>query len=724
MDPGGPPIDRDSLRLTLPLSLANSDGMGMASSALMRRAWGGAAGIALAGALVGLAAGLAAVAVARPAPDPALSGLPEANVSAPARLLRQALGTIERGDSERAEELLATLAKAHPIVADYANLLRMRLLVDTGKYPAAIALRQRWAGNGSPLRSDLFAVLASAHSAVGERESAHAAWRSAIDATDDSERLAALHLELGRSQVRSGQLEAGGESLLKVWTSYPLTSAAPAATAELEAIEGQLEAPLRTGASYKMRGDALFRLRRNHSALAAYDRALASKGLSEVDGNLAQQRRGQTLFRLRRYSDATEAFKALPDRDDVRIWRARSLARAGHPRTGAAMLEELGRRAGAQATRASFLAALLWEGEGESDRARALYLGIVNRAPQSSYRSAALWRLGWRDYREGRMRAAVARFEKLEEQASDAIAALRGRYWRVRALERAGRSDAGAQFATLAREYPLSYYGWRARARAQAAGISVEAATDPIDPVEIRRGRSNLAPSDLALPRILLEAGMSTESLDELNRLFTRARGRDDRLALAQLYADAGDFHRPQRLMVDAYTESLARGPAPTQLELWWHAWPAPFGSHVTAATEERSELEPALVYAVMREESGYRPAVVSASGARGLLQLMPETAERVAKGAGFASPSVEDLLIPRINIQLGALYLGGLVRRFEGRTSAVIGSYNAGPTVVTRWLAEANGEDDEWVEDIAYDQTRSYVKRVMRSLYAYRVLY
>ncbi len=217
---------------------------------------------------------------------------------------------------------------------------------------------------------------------------------------------------------------------------------------------------------------------------------------------------------------------------------------------------------------------------------------------------------------------------------------------------------------------------------------------------------------------------MTNEALDELHRLFARARGRDDRLALAQLYADAGDFHSPQRLMVDAYAESLARGPVPTQLELWWHAWPAPFGSDVAAATDQRSALEPALVYAVMREESGYRPAVISASGARGLLQLMPETAERVAKGAGMARPSIEDLLVPHINIQLGALYLGGLVDRFDGRTSAIIGSYNAGPRVVARWLERTGGDDDEWVEDISYDQTRAYVKRVMRSLYAYQVLY
>ena len=64
------------------------------------------------------------------------------------------------------------------------------------------------------------------------------------------------------------------------------------------------------------------------------------------------------------------------------------------------------------------------------------------------------------------------------------------------------------------------------------------------------------------------------------------------------------------------------------------------------------------------------------------------------------------------------------LLRRFDGRTSAAVGSYNAGPTAVARWLKRASGEDDEWVESMAYDQTRGYVKRVLRSLHAYRVLY
>jgi soluble lytic murein transglycosylase len=193
---------------------------------------------------------------------------------------------------------------------------------------------------------------------------------------------------------------------------------------------------------------------------------------------------------------------------------------------------------------------------------------------------------------------------------------------------------------------------------------------------------------------------------------------------LAQLYADAGDFHSPQRLVVDAYTEQLARGPSRAQLELWWHAWPVPFEREMQAAAVGGASAPPELVYAVMREESGYRPRVLSVSGARGLLQLMPTTAEKLAASAHVQPFAVEDLFLPAVNIRLGTDYLSDLLARFEGRTSAAIGSYNAGPHVVARWLQEDTGEDDAWVEEIPYNQTRGYVKRVLRSLHAYRVLY
>ena len=128
-----------------------------------------------------------------------------------------------------------------------------------------------------------------------------------------------------------------------------------------------------------------------------------------------------------------------------------------------------------------------------------------------------------------------------------------------------------------------------------------------------------------------------------------------------------------------------------------------------------------------MREESGFRPGVMSSAGAMGLLQLMPETARRTA--ARMGAPALEDsemLFAPATNIALGSAYLDYLAERFPNQTSAIIASYNAGPAAVASWRTRGSAkmEDDVWVEEIPYAQTRSYVRRVLRSLHAYRSFY
>jgi soluble lytic murein transglycosylase len=126
-----------------------------------------------------------------------------------------------------------------------------------------------------------------------------------------------------------------------------------------------------------------------------------------------------------------------------------------------------------------------------------------------------------------------------------------------------------------------------------------------------------------------------------------------------------------------------------------------------------------------MREESGFDPRAVSTAGARGLTQIMPATGERLAASLGLPDYRPEDLFAAARNLLLGAHYLEQLLERFEGRVSAAVASYNAGPEAVERWLEERpDVEDDEWVEAIPYDQTRAYVKRVLRSQQVYRVLY
>jgi soluble lytic murein transglycosylase len=117
----------------------------------------------------------------------------------------------------------------------------------------------------------------------------------------------------------------------------------------------------------------------------------------------------------------------------------------------------------------------------------------------------------------------------------------------------------------------------------------------------------------------------------------------------------------------------------------------------------------------------------MSSAGAMGLLQLMPETARRTAARVGAdALEDSEMLFAPATNIALGSAYLDYLAERFPSQVSAVIAGYNAGPAAVAGWRKGAAGalEDDVWVEDIPYAQTRSYVRRVLRSLHAYRAFY
>ena len=125
-----------------------------------------------------------------------------------------------------------------------------------------------------------------------------------------------------------------------------------------------------------------------------------------------------------------------------------------------------------------------------------------------------------------------------------------------------------------------------------------------------------------------------------------------------------------------------------------------------------------------MRKESGFNPHDVSYADARGLLQMIPPTSAQVA--AKIGEPFFPDQLYePEVNIRLGALYIGSLYTKFGHEVPLTAGAYNAGPRMMTRWCDRTRKHPtDEFVELIAFPQTREYVKRVT-SIYAkYRYLY
>ncbi len=141
--------------------------------------------------------------------------------------------------------------------------------------------------------------------------------------------------------------------------------------------------------------------------------------------------------------------------------------------------------------------------------------------------------------------------------------------------------------------------------------------------------------------------------------------------------------------------------------------YPQPFDRQVRAAAQ-LSKLPPELIYSVMRQESLYRTDAVSSAGARGLLQMVPDTARRTASAWKQPRPSPDALFDPNVAIVLGAAHLRTLIDRFGGQTVVALAAYNAGPNAAARWIPPQPVEADVWIENIPYNETRTYVQRIV----------
>ncbi len=141
--------------------------------------------------------------------------------------------------------------------------------------------------------------------------------------------------------------------------------------------------------------------------------------------------------------------------------------------------------------------------------------------------------------------------------------------------------------------------------------------------------------------------------------------------------------------------------------------YPRPFDASVAAAAR-RTRLDGPLIYGVIRQESLYRADASSPSGALGLMQLMPETAVRAAARWNRPRPMRGELFEPATNVELGAAHLRSLVERFGRQLPVALAAYNAGPAAVDNWLPDEAVDADIWIENIPYNETRAYVRRVM----------
>lgn len=331
--------------------------------------------------------------------------------------------------------------------------------------------------------------------------------------------------------------------------------------------------------------------------------------------------------------------------------------------------------------------------------------------------SEAEWFAGWVALRFlGEPQWAYDHFRAVYRAVSFPISRARGAYWSGRAAQALGEERQARTWYEVAASYPETYYGQLAFGEIDPDGVLALPAEKPRDQSLVEK----LLADELAQVAMhLVDAGHRDRIRPFVQHLadadpsmawqrtcaiFARSLGRPDlAIRIAKTARQTGD------LLIDSSHPTLAA-----------------FGLPLT---DEYTDVEPALVHAVIRQESAFFVAARSQVGALGLMQVMPATAQVVARRAKLPFNRTRLRNDPALNVAIGRAYLGDLIESFSGSYILTLAAYNAGPSRARRWVRMFGDPRDpavdpiDWIEMIPFDETRNYVQRVLENLQVYRAI-
>ncbi|HYA35866.1 MAG TPA: transglycosylase SLT domain-containing protein [Candidatus Binataceae bacterium] len=569
------------------------------------------------------------------------------------------------------------------------------------------------------------AALADMYLKLGRMQDATAAASDAISSTADSGVEQDARLALARATLAQGDSRGAYNELIALREKYP-HGAHDAQARELAYSILASTPSLETRGAQYYRDEAALLLKEGES----------TRALKEVDRGLALSppiaMRAELVYLKARALHGNNADTEVAYREYLRL--APKGTSAPEALEGIALIQwREDRRDAARATFTRLISnfpgshlaptAMLrigrtYEEDAKLDLARTQYERLIARYRSSDAAQDARFRAPWMDYMTGSFARAAVDFSAAA-RSGEASQRDMFTYWSARAKEKAGDAASARElYERVAASIESNYYPAMAAARIAMPYPSLPAAAAP-DPTADFIPKVSGAPA-FHLDRTLTfrELGLADLEAGELRRLAREEGGDRDlsRFVLAGFYSTGAYYdaivaagRMEKHGLVTRETAERIRYP-----RAYWD---------LISTASRRNGLDAMLVLALARQESLFNPKATSVSNARGLMQLMPETASRVARLEGIDDPT-GGLYDPTLNVELGTAYLRGLMAMFNGDEIKSVAAYNGGEHAVQSWSARFAGEDDEWVENIGFRETRDYVKKVMGGKREYTMLY
>jgi soluble lytic murein transglycosylase len=541
----------------------------------------------------------------------------------------------------------------------------------------------------------------------------------------------------GRSRARSIEIRTGGTSGSGAHLEIRLDGKPPA-LARQPSVRPRMQQNLD-------KAESLYSAKRYREAERLFGKLIKHLKTGTVVWCKARYKQGRALLQARERTRGAPIMRDVANRcsqfdTDTRAWAryyaARAYGRIGQWDESVRQYAKLEAEAPGHslADDSSYRAALAELENGKPKAARARLASISTRYPEGDMWPRALFKLGWIQLRDGDYDGAYDRFDELVKRGGDERQeGITGRsnYWRARTLFMMGRRiDAVEAYEEIVRRWPLRYYAqqalWRlgeiVPQRAKAIITDMRAGDEPTRMVFAWRDEFD----DPAFDRLieLLAVDEVTYASAEMSSLHMLGTDVDPEMAVvgAVLLQHAGAQTRLSRVIRAHFEDFEGLLPKGEGRLIWEATYPQAFSPLIENVADNEG-IPASFVRAIAREESSFDPEVVSWAKAYGLVQLIMPTAKRFASEVGEkATPRT--LKKPAVNLKIGARYMAWLWDRLNENPALVPSAYNAGEGAVRRWLQEDAARPlDVFIEEIPYDETRRYTRRVLQTYGVYQWL-
>lgn len=396
----------------------------------------------------------------------------------------------------------------------------------------------------------------------------------------------------------------------------------------------------------------------------------------------------ESLFKQKRYKESADLYKKIQNQ----YWYARSLLRLGDLSAFESELSVFKKSSDSRMGNLLISYGNRKRRVGDTETALKIFRYVSSNYP--ALKEEALWAASWTYYM-------IKDHEKAHKILSELQASYpdpRYAYWKSRTSELIGNTMS-ASITSKSDFNERDYY--------TMLNILMNHGKIPQAMSSIPKISTTSLP--MLKVEMLKRMGFKKEAVQELIHLSRKNLDYPERIQISSQLKELGNY----KTSINLLSKGLYRS------ELHELFYPLAFWGEIQEAAR-LNNIDPYLVISVMREESRFDEEARSIAGALGLMQLMPQTASRLTKEMNSYKNNL-NLYNPKVNIMIGAYYLNKLLKEFNSLPAA-IAAYNAGEHVVREWLKNGNYKSpDEFIEDIPYDETRNYVKKVLVSYLQYQ---